>query len=229
MKNTLPYFVSLTALASVAMGDTLAPSTTASTEMPITQLGQDLKAINGDVQLVGALAGDSSMPNLWGVRLGGSLYQGAKFNDKYTHEVNFSLALLKGDESGKISYQGYPIDQDIDAFILPVMFGYNGLYKINDKLDVFAGAKVGLTYFQADVCVSGYGYSKSGSDKTGAFTMAVGVGAQYQINKTFSVKLGYEFTHHVTIVDSDSEYNDYSVTTDMTNYHVLYVGAVIDF
>lgn len=188
-----------------------------------------------DVQLVGSLADNSSMPNLWGVRVGTSLFQASKVNNKLSHEINFSVALISGESDCAWTYQDYPGNKNIDAFHIPVLLGYNVHYAINDKWGVFVGAKAGLTYMEADVSYSvsyaGYSQSKSATDKAGNFTMAIGLGTQYAINDKVSIKLGYEYTNNTIIVDGSGTGSDmsYSVTDDMTNYHTLYFGAVINF
>lgn len=153
------------------------------------------------------IADKSEHPDMWGVRVGFSLYNNAVSN--FRHQFGLYVAPMWGDEKNSV--------YEIDAMLMPITAGYDINIALTDEIFLDLGAKLGYAFADVDVTEGPVSVSESG----GGFTFSVGAGIKVMVSDTMHVKLGYEFGR---------SYVDAGILGDV-NYgqHVISLGAGCTF
>ncbi|MFI3244331.1 MAG: outer membrane beta-barrel protein [Akkermansia sp.] len=166
------------------------------------------------------IAADSADPDMYGARLGFSLYNNAQSNIR--HQFGLYLAYLGGSES----YTDGAYVADVDTNMMPLTFGYDVNFLVTDNIMIDLGAKAGYAMACTDVTLKDSATGLSGKDnlESGGFTYSVGAAVKFVASDSIQVKLGYEYSR--TYLEGDYLGQSFKQTYGA---HIISLGASVTF
>ncbi len=135
-----------------------------------------------------------------GIRIAGSLYSIS--GEKHHHQFTLAIAPAWGSEEEP------EFDYEQDVTITPITLGYSLNYDIDDKIVVYAGAKLG--YIKATI-EDNYGWE---DDATG-LTYGFGFGIKYMCTDKIFVQAGYEYncaTLEFNDIEEEVDYGSHTIS-----------------
>lgn len=143
------------------------------------------------IEALCGIADKSENPDMWGVRVGFSLYSDAVEN--FRHQFGIYVAPMWGSESYSFAFMDGTLDRDVDAMLIPITFGYDLNIALSDEVFLDLGVKAGYAYADVDVTERYDIYSGSAGETGGGFTFSVGAAIKVMLSDAVQIKLGYEF------------------------------------
>lgn len=166
------------------------------------------------------LADKSVNPDMFGLRLGFSLYNDAI--EDIRHQFGVYIAPMWGD----VTYVSGPDSLKLDATLIPFTFGYDLNILLSDKFMLDLGVKAGYALGSADYSLYSPSLGVSGSDSIDAngFTYSVGAAIKMMASDSIQIKLGYEYSRSFL----EGDYAGHSFSR-IYAAHVISLGASVTF
>ncbi len=166
------------------------------------------------------IADKSADPNMYGARLGFSLYNNAESDIR--HQFGVYLAGMWGSES----YKAGTAAVDIDTDLYPLTLGYDLNIMLSDNFMLDLGVKAGYAFgkMSATAADSTSGIKVKDDIEGGGFTYSIGAAIKYAASDAVQIKLGYEYSR--SYIEGDY----YDIPYDyIYGAHVISLGASVTF